>query len=170
MIRKTDRSSGTGAAPRDESRARRGSPAALRPEAIDSALTSNLPALKALISNHRTLLADARRRNHLLEIENTRMERELGVRPGIERPTEAPRECSAAAECSDRARLVWVQGYLNGTLAQTLWALNGRAEQLAEHVTSPTQQEQTYRLLEMTHTAYEQLRDLMSWLQRNTDE
>lgn len=157
-------------APRAESGRSVRSSAAPRPEAATCAPASNLAALKALISNHKTLLADVRRSNELLAIDNTRMERELGVRPKIEPPDGAPHTNAAIAGHNDRAKLVWIKNYIDGTLAQTLWALNARAEQFDEQVTSCAQQQQAHRLMEMTHTAYDQLRDLMSWLQRNTDE
>jgi len=156
-------------APRAERGCSTRSGAALKPAAATRAPASNLPALKALISNHRALLADLRRSNELLAIDNTRMERELGVRPEIEPPDGAPELDATLAAPDDRAKLVWIRNYLDGTLAQTLWALNARAEQFDEQGASSAPQ-QTRRLLEMTHTAYDQLRDLMSWLQRNTDE
>ncbi|MET0229708.1 MAG: hypothetical protein ABW186_02110 [Rhodanobacteraceae bacterium] len=156
--------------PRNERRHSTRSNAALKPAAVARAPASSLPALKALISSHKTLLATVRRSNELLAIDNTRMERALGVRADTAPADGAPREDAAIAARDERAKLVWVRNYIHGTLAQTLWALNARAEQLDEQATSSAQQQQAHRLLEMTHIAYDQLRDLMSWLQRNTDE
>lgn len=157
-------------APRAERRRSARSGAALNPAAAPRVPASNLPALKALISNHRTLLANVRRSNELLTIDNTRMERELGVCPDIKPPDDALHEDAANTARSDREKLVWIKNYIDGTLAQTLWALNARAEQFGEQAVSFAQQQQAHRLLEMTHTAYDQLRDLMSWLQRSTSE
>ena len=131
---------------------------------------SNLPTLKALISNHRTLLANIRCSNQLLENDNTRMERELVVRQEPVPPNVACDDDAAIAASSAKAKLVWIENYIHGTLAQTLWALNARAEQLEEQVTSADQAQQTHRLLQMTHAAYDQLRDLMTWLQGNAHD
>jgi hypothetical protein len=170
---KSDKLSGNDAEAPEAPRSERGRSArssiALKPAAAARVPASNLPALKALISNHRTLLASVRRSNELLTIANTRMERELGVHAEIEPPNGAPGEDAEIAARNDRAKLAWIKNYINGTLAQTLWALNARAEQFDEQFASSAPQ-QTRRLLEMTHMAYDQLRDLMSWLQRNTDE
>lgn len=140
---------------------------ALRPAIATSAPASNLPTLRTLISNHRLLLAHIRRSNQLLECDNTRMERELAIRRESVPPSAACDEDAAIAANSAQAKLVWIENYIFGTLAQTLWALNARAAQLEEQTTSADQQQQTHRLLQMTHAAYDQLRDLMTWLQGN---
>lgn len=129
---------------------------------------SNLPTLKALISNHRTLLANVRHSNRLLENDNTRMERELAVKRGGIPPGLPRDEDASIGDRNAKARLVWIENYLHGTLAQTLWALNARAVQLEELVTSADQQHQTHRLLEMTHAAYDQLRALMARMHSDT--
>ena len=170
---KSDDLSGNDAAAPEARRAERGrsehSNAVLKPAAAARAPASNLPALKALISNHRALLANVRRRNELLAIDNTRMERELEVQAQMEPTSDTPPEAAAVAR-DDRVKLVWVKNYINGTLAQTLWALTARAELFDEQVTSSAQHQQATRLLEMSHVAYDQLRDLMDWLELNTDE
>ena len=170
---KSDDLSGNDAAAPEARRAERGrsehSNAVLKPAAAARAPASNLPALKALISNHRALLANVRRRNELLAIDNTRMERELEVQAQMEPTSDTPPEAAAIAR-DDRVKLVWVKNYINGTLAQTLWALTARAELFDEQVTSSAQHQQATRLLEMSHVAYDQLRDLMDWLELNTDE
>ena len=170
---KSDDLSGNDAAAPEARRAERGrsehSNAVLKPAAAARAPASNLPALKALISNHRALLANVRRRNELLAIDNTRMERELEVQAHAEPTSDTPPEAAAIAR-DDRVKLVWVKNYINGTLAQTLWALTARAELFDEQVTSSAQHQQATRLLEMSHVAYDQLRDLMDWLELNTDE
>jgi len=171
---KSDDLSGNDAAAPEARRAERGrserSNAVLKPAAAARASASNLPALKALISNHRALLASVRRRNELLAIDNTRMERELEVQAQLEPAHDTPPETAASVARDDRVKLVWVKNYINGTLAQTLWALTARAELFDEQVTSSAQRQQTARLLEMTHVAYDQVRDLMNWLELNTDE
>ena len=144
--------------------------AAVRPAIATPEPSSNLPTLKALISNHRTLLANVRRSNDVLEKENTRMEHELAVRHEPVPLSAACDEDASIAVSSANAKLVWIENYIHGTLAQTLWALNARAEQLEEQVTSSAQQQQTHRLLQMTHVAYDQLRDLMTWLQGNAHD
>lgn len=156
--------------PRTERSLSARSSAARKAAPVTHTPASSLLAIKALISSHKTLLANVRRSNELLAIDNTRMERELGVRPDIEPPNGAPRDDAAMVARNDRAKLIWVKNYIHGTLAQTLWALNARAEQFDEQVTSSAQHQQAHRLLEMTHIAYDQLRDLMGWLQRNADE
>ena len=170
---KSDDLSGNDAAAPEARRAERGrsehSNAVLKPAAAARAPASNLPALKALISNHRVLLANVRRRNELLAIDNTRMERELEVQAQMEPTSDTPPQAAAVAR-DDRVKLVWVKNYINGTLAQTLWALTARAELFDEQVTSSAQHQQATRLLEMSHVAYDQLRDLMDWLELNTDE
>ena len=170
---KSDDLSGNDAAAPEARRAERGrsehSNAVLKPAAAARAPASNLPALKALISNHRALLANVRRRNELLAIDNTRMERELEVQAQMEPTSDTPPQAAAIAR-DDRVKLVWVKNYINGTLAQTLWALTARAELFDEQVTSSAQHQQATRLLEMSHVAYDQLRDLMDWLELNTDE
>ena len=170
---KSDDLSGNDAAAPEARRAERGrsehSNAVLKPAAAARAPASNLPALKALISNHRALLAYVRRRNELLAIDNTRMERELEVQAQAEPTSDTPPQAAAIAR-DDRVKLVWVKNYINGTLAQTLWALTARAELFDEQVTSSAQHQQATRLLEMSHVAYDQLRDLMDWLELNTDE
>ena len=170
---KSDDLSGNDAAAPEARRAERGrsehSNAVLKPAAAARAPASNLPALKALISNHRALLANVRRRNELLAIDNTRMERELEVQAQLEPTSDTPPQAAAVAR-DDRVKLVWVKNYINGTLAQTLWALTARAELFDEQVTSSAQHQQATRLLEMSHVAYDQLRDLMDWLELNTDE
>jgi len=170
---KSDDLSGNDAAAPEARRAERGrsehSNAVLKPAAAARAPASNLPALKALISNHRALLANVRRRNELLAIDNTRMERELEVQAQMEPTSDTPPQAAAVAR-DDRVKLVWVKNYINGTLAQTLWALTARAELFDEQVTSSAQHQQATRLLEMSHVAYDQLRDLMDWLELNTDE
>jgi len=140
-----------------------GRPAIVAPESV-----SSLSTLKALISSHRTLLADVRRSNQLIENDNTRIERELAIRrEGI--PLGMPRDGDASiGDRNAKAKLVWIESYLHETLAQTLWALNGRAMQLEELASSADQQHQTHRLLEMTHAAYDQLRALMAQLQADT--
>jgi hypothetical protein len=144
------------------------SSAAVRPAIAEQERASSLPALKALISNHRTLLANVRRSNQLLENENTRMERELAVRRESIPPAGPRDEDASIANRNANAKLVWIENYIHGTLAQTLWALNARAVQLEEQLTSTDQQHQTHRLLEMTHQAYDQLRGLMARLQGDT--
>lgn len=155
---------------RAESRVGTRPSAAARPAIATSEPASNLPALKALISNHRTLLANVRRSNELLENDNTRMERELAVRRELVPPSVAGETDASIVASNAKAKLVWIENYIHGTLAQTLWALNARATQLEEQVTSADQQQQTHRLLEMTHAAYDQLRDLMTWLQGNAHD
>lgn len=155
--------------PRNERRHSTRSNAALKPAAVARAPASSLPALKALISSHKTLLATVRRSNELLAIDNTRMERELEVQAQLEPTSDTPPQAAAVAR-DDRVKLVWVKNYINGTLAQTLWALTARAELFDEQVTSSAQHQQATRLLEMSHVAYDQLRDLMDWLELNTDE
>jgi small-conductance mechanosensitive channel len=113
------------------------------------------------------LLAHVRRSNQLLECDNTRMERELAIRREPVPSSSACDEDPALAANSAQAKLVWIENYIFGTLAQTLWALNARAEQLEEQTMAADQQQQTHRLLQMTHAAYDQLRDLMTWLQGN---
>jgi hypothetical protein len=133
--------------------------------------TSNLPTLKALISNHRTMLANVRRSNQLLENDNTRLERELAASSRkIVQPTAADERQAPIATDNANAKLMWIENYIHCTLAQTLWALNARAMQLEEQVTSIDQQQQTHRLLEMTHAAYDQLRALMDWLHGNAHD
>lgn len=146
------------------------SSAAVRRTIAPAEPPSNLPTLKALISNHRTLLANVRRSNQLLENDNTRMERELAIQRELVPPTLAGEEDASIAASSANAKLVWIENYIHGTLAQTLWALNARAEQLEEQVTSANHLQQTHRLLEMTHAAYDQLRDLMTWLHGNAHD
>lgn len=132
--------------------------------------TSNLPTLKALISNHRTMLASVRRSNQLLENDNTRLERELAARsPKVVQPVADEQQASIATDNAN-AKLVWIENYIHSTLAQTVWALNARAMQLEEQVTSIDQQQQTHRLLEMTHAAYDQLRTLMDLLHGNAHD
>ena len=133
--------------------------------------TSNLPTLKALISNHRTMLANLRRGNQLLENDNMRMEREFAARSReVMRPTVAGEQQAPIVTDNANAKLVWIENYIHSTLAQTLWALNARAMQLEEQVTSIDQQRQTHRLLEMTHAAYDQLRALMDCLHGNAHD
>jgi hypothetical protein len=159
-------SGGARAQPRHSTR----SSAAGKPAIATREPASNLPTLKALISNHRTLLADVRRSNQLLENDNTRMERELAIRREIVPTSAGWDENAAIAVSSANAKLVWIENYIHGTLAQTLWALNARAEQLEEQVTSADRQQKNRRLLQMTHTAYDQLRELMTWLKGNAHE
>ena len=138
-------------------------PAIGAPESV-----SSLSTLKALISSYRALLADVRRSNQLIENDNTRIERELAVRRE-DIPVGMPRDGDASiSDCHAKAKLVWIESYLQETLAQTLWALNGRAMQLEELASSADQQHQIHRLLEMTHDAYDQLRALMARLQADT--
>jgi replicative DNA helicase len=133
--------------------------------------TSNLPTLKALISNHRTMLVNVRRSNQLLENDNMRLERELAARSRkIVQSTAAGEQQAPIATDNANAKLAWIENYIHCTLAQTLWALNARAMQLEEQVTSVDQQQQTHRLLEMTHDAYDQLRELMDWLHGNAHD
>jgi hypothetical protein len=132
---------------------------------------SNLPTLKALISNHRTMLVNVRRSNQLLENDNMRLERELAARSReVVQPTVAREPPASIATDNCNAKLAWIENYIHCTLAQTLWALNARATQLEEQVTSIDQQRQTHRLLEMTHDAYDQLRALMDWLHGNAHD
>ena len=156
--------------PRAESRLGARSSAPVRSAIAPPEQESNLPTLKALISNHRMLLANIRRSNQLLENDNTRMERELAIRRELVPPTAGCDEDQSIAASSAKAKLVWIENYIHGTLAQTLWALNARAAQLEEQVTAADQQQQTHRLLQMTRDAYDQLRDLMTWLQGNAHE
>jgi len=133
--------------------------------------TSNLPTLKALISNHRTMLANVRRSNQLLENDNTRLERELAARSrNAVQPTVVGDQQTPIVTDNANAKLLWIENYIHSTLAQTLWALNARAMQLEEQATSIDQQQQTHRLLEMTHAAYDQLRALMDCLHGNADD
>ncbi len=143
---------------------------ALKSAVATSAPTSSLPTLRTLISNHRLLLANVRRSNQLLESDNTRMERELAIRREIVPSNSTSDEDPAIAANNAQAKLVWIENYIHGTLAQTLWALNARAAQLEEQTIVADQRQQTHRLLEMTHAAYDQLRDLMSWLQGNAHD
>ena len=156
--------------PRPEPRISGRSSAAAKPAIASPEPASTLPTLKALISNHRMLLANVRRSNEMLENDNARMEEELTVRRERVPLSAAGDENTSPASGSANAKLVWIENYIYGTLAQTLWALNARAEQLEEQVTSADQQQQTHRLLQMTHAAYDQLRDLMTWLQGNAHD
>jgi hypothetical protein len=160
----------TFAAPGAESTLGARSSAAVRRPIATPEPPSNLPTLKALISNHRTLLANVRRSNQLLENDNTRMERELAVQRELVPPSLANDEDPSLAASSAKAKLLWIENYIHGTLAQTLWALNARAAQLEEQVTSADHLQQTHRLLQMTHAAYDQLRDLMTWLHGNAHD
>lgn len=148
--------------------------AALKAAIALPASSSNLPTLRTLITNHRLLLSNIKRSNELLESDNTRMERELAIRQELVPPADA---CDgdgdgdgAISTDSAQAKLEWIENYIHGTLAQTLWALNARAAQLEERTTSADQQQQTHRLLQMTNAAYDQLRDLMTWLQGNVHD
>jgi hypothetical protein len=145
--------------------------AALRTAIATSTPASNLPTLRALISNHRLLLANIKRSNQLLDSDNMRMERELAIRRDPV-PSSAAGDGGDAAVGADnaQAKLEWIGNYIHGTLAQTLWALNARAAQLEEQTTFADRQQQAKRLLQMTHAAYDQLRDLMMWLQGNAHD
>jgi len=133
--------------------------------------SSNLATLKTLISNHRVLLANMRRGNEALENDNARMERELAgqsqgaaVEPGARGAHE-----TATPIGSTQEKLRWIENYLHGTLAQTLWALDVRAARLEEQVAVADRRE-ARRVLEMTHAAYDQVRSLMAELHGSTDD
>ena len=131
--------------------------------------SSNLRALKDLLSRHRTILAALGRSNRLLEDENIRLERELASQPRD--PVAAPLATAAdheapIAPANPDERLQWIENYLQSTLAQTLWALDARAARLEEQV-GAGDREQARRLLDMTRIAYDQLRSLMVWLHRD---
>lgn len=140
--------------------------AALKPAIAAQGSASNLSTLRTLISNHKLLLANVRRSNQLLESDNTRMERELAIRRELVPSTAESENDPAISAESAQAKLEWIENYIHGTLAQTLWALSARAAQLEEQTASADRQQQTHRLLQMTHAAYDQLRDLMAWLKK----
>jgi hypothetical protein len=128
--------------------------------------SSSLPALKALLSRHKLLLAALGRSNRVLENENVRIERELAAQArdgGPASPPAVPEHDAPTPAASADEKLQWIENYLQSTLAQTLWALDARAARLEEQV-GAVDREQARRLLDMTRTAYEQLCSLMVWL------
>jgi hypothetical protein len=141
--------------------------------------SSNLTTLKTLISNHRVLLAAMRRGNAELENDNARMERELSVQAQEHLPVQALEHAEPAGRDDDgettipldntKEKLRWIENYLHGTLAQTLWALDVRAARLEEQVAVADRHE-ARRVLEMTHAAYDQLRSLMAELHGSADD
>lgn len=132
--------------------------------------SSKLATLKTLISNHRVLLANMRRGNEALENDNERMERELaGQSQGAAVHDARGAHGAAAPISSTLEKLRWIENYLHGTLAQTLWALDVRAARLEEQVAVADRPE-ARRVLEMTHAAYDQLRSLMAELHGGADD
>ena len=140
--------------------------------AIESAApSSNLATLKTVISNHRVLLANVRRRNDALRSDNARMEQELAGRTQDESADGGAgrRREVAIPVTGTQQKLRWIDDYLHGTLAQTLWALDVRAARLEEQVAAGDRLE-ARRVLELTHAAYDQLRSLMAGLHDRADD
>lgn len=146
------------------------SSAADKPAIASPPQTSNLPALKALIANHRRLLSNVRRSNHVIQSDNSRMEGELADRRAPVPLPATPQIAAASVDASEaNAKLVWIESYIQGTFAQTLWALNARAAQLEQQGTGD-QKQQTQRMLELTHLAYDQVRALIAWLHGDAND
>ena len=140
--------------------------------ADDQAAPSNrLATLRTVISNHRVLLAKVRRRNDTLRNDNARMERELGGRTQEEADNDGSgRSQDRAISATDtQQKLRWINDYLHGTLAQTLWAPYVHAARLEEQVAAGDREE-ARRVLELTHAAYDQLRSLMARFHDKTDD
>src|SRR6187402_1641650 len=132
-------------------------------------LPNSLTRLKALISTHRALLSKIRDRNKSLEVDNARMETELG---GRSRAGPDPGDASHRDDASilgETDSLKSIESYLRDTLGQTLWALDARAARLEEQVTDADRQ-QARRVTELTRVAYDQLRSLIAQLYERSND
>ena len=135
--------------------------------AISVPSPSNLATLKALISGHKTLLADVRSSNAALEVDNARLAEELASLSPIQgerrRNDPGTDQVSAPSERAAGERLRWIENYVLGTLAQTIWALDVRAARLEAEVVAEDRAGARH-LLELSHVAYDQIRSLLAEL------